>query len=281
MTYLFSEKGMRQLDRIVRPGLLCAFDFDGTLSPLVPQPDRARMPFPTRRLMMELSELAPVAIITGRSLADIRRRLEFTPDYLVGNHGLEGVPGWERQDASYAAQCRAWDSALHDALEDSERYGTGIWVENKTYSLSVHYRLARDHEKAERDLPALFATLSPSPRIVGGKCVFNLLPRSAPSKGMALDWLIRISAAPGAVYVGDDLTDEDAFALPHTGLMPIRVGHGQPTAARFYLIRQYEIIRLLGELTRRLREKQARRAATAGRCCIDAVDFPTRPTRRP
>lgn len=95
MLSLFSVAGQRRIDEIVKPGLLCVFDFDGTLSPIVAQPDQARLPLGVRRRLLELSKLASVAIITGRSLADIRPRLEFEPDYTVGNHGIEGIPGWE------------------------------------------------------------------------------------------------------------------------------------------------------------------------------------------
>src|SRR4051794_19629681 len=95
MSLSFSEYGLQRLDEIVTPGMLCGFDFDGTLAPIVTEPHRAEVPLDVLRRLVELCECTPVAVITGRSLADIRARLDFSPDFVAGNHGLEGVPGWE------------------------------------------------------------------------------------------------------------------------------------------------------------------------------------------
>src|SRR6478672_9112210 len=112
MTPLFSREGLARLDAFARPGLLRAFDFDGTLAPIVADPDAAGLPAGTAPLLNELLMLAPVAIITGRSLDDIRRRVGFTPDLLIGNHGIEGLPGWETAAQAHAAMCRDWQAQL-------------------------------------------------------------------------------------------------------------------------------------------------------------------------
>lgn len=254
MVSLFSGGGFRRLDEIVKPGLLCVFDFDGTLSPIVALPDQARLPLAVRRRLLELSQLAPIAIITGRSLADIRSRLEFEPDYMVGNHGLEGVPGWEKRSESYETICREWEDTLSAALQGNGHYGDGIRIENKQYSLSVHYRLARDHKKTERQLIELFDSLLPPARIIAGKCVFSLVPPDAADKGSALNQLMEISGAPSAIYVGDDVTDEDVFVLQRSDLMSIRIGISRDSAAKFFLSHRGEIVQLLDDLIRRLRK---------------------------
>ena len=92
MIPLFSDQGRMQIDRIVRPGVLCAFDFDGTLSPFTGY-ENASLPQAIREKLVRLQSMTPVAILTGRALSDIRARLAFKPDYLVANHGQEGVPG--------------------------------------------------------------------------------------------------------------------------------------------------------------------------------------------
>jgi trehalose 6-phosphate phosphatase len=138
MRHLFDEAGMTRLDEIVQPGMLCVFDFDGTLSPIVPQPDRACL------------------------------RLGFEPHFVIGNHGLDGMPGWEGRSGSYAAACVAWRGALERALCDKQRFDPGIRLEDKGYSLSVHYRMARNQAQTEQRLTALFKTLSPPPRVVAG-----------------------------------------------------------------------------------------------------------------
>lgn len=253
MTPLFSEAGKAELDEIVKPGVICVFDFDGTLSPIVTRPDRARLPLAVKKRLLELSRLAPVGIITGRSLADIRPRLGFEPDYVVGNHGLEGVPGWESKSEAYADLCRGWKETLDAALQDRSTYDQGIRVEDKGYSLSMHYRLTRDHAAVRARLMQLFETLSPPARIVAGKCVFSLVPEDAVDKGMALEQLMHESDAKSAIYVGDDVTDEDVFALKRQDVVSVRIGLSNESSAKFFLSHRVQIVQLLDDLIRRLR----------------------------
>jgi trehalose 6-phosphate phosphatase len=250
---LFCEAGMRRLDDIVRPGLLCVFDFDGTLAPIVTQPDAARLPPDVLQRLTELSAHVPVGILTGRSIADITPRLGFDVEYLVGNHGLEGVPGWEARSDVYAAMCRGWKDALTAALRDP-RFDDGIVLEDKRYSLSVHYRLARDQAEAEGRLQELLHGLQPPPRIVAGKCVFSLMPQDGADKGSAMEELMRISGATGAIYVGDDVTDEDVFRLRRDDLLSVRIEESPDSNAEFFVQNWQDIVPLLDELIERLRK---------------------------
>jgi trehalose 6-phosphate phosphatase len=252
MRRLFDEPGMERLDEIVQPGLLCVFDFDGTLSPIVPQPDSAALPPEVRERLLTLTTLAPVAILTGRSLTDIRKRLGFEPHYVIGNHGLEGMPGWEERSKGYAAACAAWRSALEGAFCDKQRFDPGIRLEDKEYSLSVHYRMARNQAQSEQRLRALFETLLPPPRVVDGKCVFSLMPVDAAHKGGALEELMQQAGAGTAIYVGDDVTDEDVFRLRRPDVLTVRIEPHPDTAAEFYLPAMPDIVQLLDELVRRL-----------------------------
>jgi len=254
----FFEHGAAQLDEFARTGLLCAFDFDGTLAPIVTQPEQARTPLPVLQRLQELQTLAPIAVITGRAVADIREKLGFTPDYLIGNHGQEGTPGMEAHAAAHAALCREWKAALEPMLSDDSRFDPNIWIEDKTYSLSLHYRLARDQHAAEARLRDVLETLQPAARLVAGKCVFNVLPQDAMDKGHALQALIQASGARRALYLGDDVTDEDVFRLAHPDILGIRIGPSEETAARYYLNRRLDIVLLLDRLLRGLREADAR-----------------------
>jgi trehalose 6-phosphate phosphatase len=256
-TLPFAEWSAARLDEVVKPGLLCAFDFDGTLAPIVTQPEKARLPLGVMQRLVALSRHAPVAIITGRSLADIRARLGFEPDFIVGNHGLEGLPGWERRAEHCRRLCREWELNLAAALQDKSMFDPGIRIESKTYSLSVHYRLARDHAKAEKQLSEIFASRINSARIVPGKCVFNLLPQDAADKGMALESLIGTSGARSAVYVGDDVTDEDVFRLRRPDVLSVRINSVVGSAAEFFLPDRLDIVKLLDDLIDRLRAAQA------------------------
>jgi trehalose 6-phosphate phosphatase len=258
MCHLFDESGLRRLDEIVQPGMLCVFDFDGTLSPIVTQPDKACLPSEVRERLVTLTMLAPVAILTGRSLSDIGKRLGFEPHYVIGNHGLEGMPGWEGRSKDYAAACAAWRSALDVALCDKQRFDPAIRLEDKAYSLSVHYRGVRNQAQAEQRLSALFSTLAPAPRVVAGKCVYSLMPQDAAHKGGALEELMQQAGAATAIYVGDDVTDEDVFRLRRQDVLTVRIEPHPATAAEFYLPAMPDIVQLLDELVRRLaRQTQA------------------------
>ena len=221
MTDLFSSEGRQAFQRFVQPGMLCLFDFDGTLAPLVPEPDRAALPQAVQARLRQLQQLAKVGVVTGRSLADLRRRLEFTPDYLVGNHGLEGLPGWQQRAGEFTAICSGWRDALAAQLSG---FDPGLRLEDKRYSLALHYRQAHDRQDAERWLAERFGKLSPAPRVIPGKCVFNLLPPEAGDKGRAVAQLIATERAKRTLYVGDDVTDEDVFVLRRPDVFGVRVG---------------------------------------------------------
>jgi trehalose 6-phosphate phosphatase len=242
------EYGRQRLDQIVKPGTLCAFDFDGTLSPIVDQPDQARLSPEAVRRLVTLSGLAPVAVITGRSLADIGPRLQFQPDFLVGNHGMEGLWADLPRAERCRELCRGWHASLSQALQSRTDIDPKVWIENKEYSLSVHFRSVDDPVRTEQQLAALFARMTPLPRIVGGKLVANLVAPGASDKGAALEHLIKVSAAPSAIYVGDDVTDEDVFKLARGDLLSVRIEPAPGSAAPFYLDSQSDILRLLDEL---------------------------------
>lgn len=257
MAILFSGKGRKRLEEIAKPRLLCAFDFDGTLAPLVAVPDNARLPEHIRKRLLALSAYAPIAVITGRSLADIRTRVGFDPDFIVGNHGLEGVPGWEAESAQHRDLCAGWMNQLTGILKQ-QLDDPGVQLEDKRYSLSVHYRMARAPQQAARTLESLFGQLSPPPRVVGGKYVFNLVAENAADKGVALERLMQACGARHAIYVGDDVTDEDVFRLRRPDVLSVRVERHPESAADFFLERPDDIVQLLDELIERLRAANAR-----------------------
>jgi trehalose 6-phosphate phosphatase len=186
---------------------------------------------------------------------DLRARLQFTPDFLVGNHGMEGISEWEQQARDYQSACAAWSRVIAIALQDTSRFDPQIKMEDKRYSLSLHYRLAQDQGATETRLRELLAGLTPAPRVVAGKCVFNLVPQGAPHKGNALEKLMRDSALRNAIYVGDDVTDEDVFRLQRPDVLSVRVEYTACSAAEFYVERLADVERLLDELIARLRQR--------------------------
>lgn len=244
MIPLFSDQGHMQIGRIIRPGVLCAFDFDGTLSPFTGY-ENASLPEAIREKLVHLQSMTPVAILTGRALSDIRARLTFKPDYLIANHGQEGMPDTAGDSEKYRGQIDRWAEILQKALAGPVRYDQGISLDNKRYSLAVHYRKAADYDRTERMLTRLFAEAVPDAHVLPGKFVYNLIPPGAPDKGDALLGLMKTSGSQTAIYVGDDWTDEDVFSLQSPDILTVRIEKNPESHARFYLETQQDIARLL------------------------------------
>lgn len=249
---LSSEHGRRALDALLAAPALLAFDFDGTLAPIVNDPQAAAVPEPLARTLGRLCALAPVAVVTGRSVADVAARLAFAPRHVVGNHGMEGLPGVSpRQAADEAAvaieACRGWTAQLA-GLD----LPAGVLVEDKALSLSVHWRNAADADAAQAAVEAAVARLSPAPKRIAGKFVVNLLPPGASTKGEAIGRLLAHERLRGALFAGDDETDEIAFAQAPPEWLTVRIGPFERTAARFCLPDQAAMGELLHAVESRL-----------------------------
>ncbi|MDA1118784.1 MAG: trehalose-phosphatase [Proteobacteria bacterium] len=240
MKHAFAPDGEAALAALAGERTLVGLDYDGTLAPIVPIPDQARTAAGVAEPLRRLDEVATVAIVSGRSVRDVTARLPYRPRHVVGNHGMEGLPGQEALVAQAGAHCRDWLAQLNapPALQEAQ---TGIAVEDKGVSLSVHYRLARDRQRAELAIRERLATLSPAPRIIGGHFVFNLLPPESPDKLGALLRLVEMSGCTRVVFVGDDETDEIVFRGAPADWLTVRVGYVADSAARFFLNHQTDV----------------------------------------
>ena len=250
MLYLFSDAGRAALRGFVDRTALFAFDLDGTLAPIVADPSRIKLSQEVRRGLIRLSRMASVAIITGRARADARAHLGFNPPFLVGNHGAEGLSGGDHREHDFVRLCHAWEDQLHELLPNGRN--SGIVVENKGATLSIHYRNAPDRDMARRKIIGAVHRLAPLPRLGSGKFVENLVPQDAPNKGEALDLIMQHSGCPRALFVGDDETDEDVFRLRNGNIFGIRVGMNSESAAGNFIREQKEILPLLDEIIRLL-----------------------------
>ncbi|MHB8771329.1 MAG: trehalose-phosphatase [Syntrophales bacterium] len=244
MTYLLTDGGLAALRAFIDPATLFAFDLDGTLAPIAADPAGIRVAPAVQAALAALNQRAAVAIITGRSRKDAQQHLGVVPQYLVGNHGAEGLPGWERYEEEFRRLSVDWTGQLMRALPAGQH--PGIAVENKGMSVSVHYRGARQRPEARSLVLRAIGQLVPSPRVVGGKYVENLLPEEAPDKGTALLELMNRAGCAKGFFVGDDTTDEDVFRLEWEQLFTVRVGVGRNSRARYFLRDQEEILALLG-----------------------------------
>jgi trehalose 6-phosphate phosphatase len=249
MEYLLTDRGRTELEALLTVHALFAFDFDGTLAKIVRDRHTAQLGRPIRLWLGELAKRAPTAIISGRSIEDLRTRVGNTVPYLIGNHGLEGLHVTQQVVQQARETCRGWKQLIE------ERFGTeltryGVFVEDKSYSLSFHYRNAGQKDDARALVFHVLAELSPSPRIVLGKAVVNVVPAAAPHKGAALLELMHQLNCTAALYIGDDDTDEDVFSLPGTRILTVRIGKNRISGARFFLKRQSEITEVLRSIVK-------------------------------
>jgi alpha,alpha-trehalase len=239
---------------------LAAFlDYDGTLTPIVARPELAALPAETRGALRRLSTLATVAVVSGRALDDVRALVGLEDLHYAGNHGLE-IRGPGGSSLSY----EVGDEFVPALREAARRLGAsasrvaGAWVEDKGRSLSVHYRQVAEQDVGglERAVDAVVLA-DPLLRKHHGKKVFEVRPRVEWDKGRAVVWLLEALGLGGPetlpLYVGDDVTDEDAFrALAGPGV-GVRVGDSAlPTWADYTLRDPSEVRRFLEVLAERL-----------------------------
>jgi trehalose 6-phosphate phosphatase len=248
--HLLTRAGREVLLQFASSNVLVALDYDGTLAPIVRDPERAVMRDRTRRLLGEVAELFPSIVISGRARSDAARRLRGIPlRQVVGNHGIEP---WQAS-RPVLEEVRRWTPLLVRRLAGFR----GVRVEDKAYSVAVHYRACRRKREAREAILAGAADLGPV-RVIGGKQVVNILPHDAPHKGMALERERDRLGRDTAIYVGDDQTDEDVFALDQPGrLLTVRVGRDPRSRASYYLRRQAAVDDLLALLVSMRRPGQA------------------------
>ena len=235
MRYLLSPASRGVLEQLAHEKTLCAFDFDGTLSPIVEHPSQAGIREQTRVMLRQVAALYPCVVVSGRARADLLGRLAgINVERAIGNHGAE-----TEATPPKSMMVAEWRASINRELGAVP----GLWVEDKGLSLAVHYRQSSDKAEVRRRILAAARSL-PDARLVGGKQVVNLMPNRASNKGEALaaermrlhcDWIL---------YVGDDQNDEDAFAL-EGNVVGVRVGRKQRSHARYYLRTQSEVDKLL------------------------------------
>ncbi len=159
---------------------------------------------------------------------------------VVGNHGIEP---WQATDA-VKNTVRRWQPVLNEQLAPFR----GVHIEDKGYSVAVHYRQSRAKRRARAAILKAAAGLG-DVRVIGGKQVVNILPSGAPHKGLALERERERLGCDTAIYVGDDETDEDVFILNQPGrLLTIRVGPKRTSLADYCIPSQRDIDTLVQAL---------------------------------
>jgi trehalose-phosphatase len=243
-------------------------DYDGTLTPIVSHPSNARLSAAGRRLLRSLSRRPEIwiALVSGRSLKEVRRMAGVKGLCYVGNHGLELAGPKIRHINPTARKSRPVMKKIAALLRKELKRIPGAWVEDKGLTLSVHCRKVNPKKKPLarrlfRDIVRPYVGKKQI-RLTAGKEVFEVRPPARWTKGSVVNWLLARQELAGLarrralsrgpvlpIYVGDDLTDEDAFRALGSRGVTVKVGAGNPlTRAQYRLRSPAEVERFLQRL---------------------------------
>ncbi|MGH6923741.1 MAG: trehalose-phosphatase [Propylenella sp.] len=239
-------------------------DYDGVLTPIVARPELAVLSDEMRAILAALAIRARVAVVSGRDLRDVRDLVGLDELVYAGSHGLDiAAPGGVALQPEQGGSLTAAVARATQSLEFALAKIPGALIEPKRFAVAVHYRLVADDQVAaveaivDRVLEAI-PTLTKS----HGKKVFELRPRLGWDKGKAVLWLLSALKEDGAetlpFYLGDDLTDEDAFRALRDRGVTIFVGSPARTAARYQLADPKEVAHFLKTLMQVLDRREAR-----------------------
>jgi trehalose 6-phosphate phosphatase len=229
-------------------GLFLFLDYDGTLTPIVSRPELALCPPELKRQLEQLRDLPSVylAIISGRSVEDLREKVGVSDIIYVGNHGLEiEYPGSRHQKILSSVRTRELKRITQN-LQSSLKDIPGILFEEKGPILSVHYR----------NVPQKFLALIPQRlkeelqqwrdrwKMASGKMVFEIQPNVDFHKGKAVREILQTFPSLGLlpIYLGDDQTDEEAFRVLKGQGISVFIGRERhPSEAEFFLQNPEEV----------------------------------------
>jgi len=224
-------------------------DYDGTLTPIVARPEDARLSGNMRRTLAELARKCTVAVISGRDLKDVQQLVGIDGILYAGSHGFDisGPKLKYRHGLEFLASLDRAEEKLEEKLGGI----SGVRIERKTFSIAIHYRQVQetDVEAVEKGVNAVLPDF-PSLRKAGGKKIFEFQPKVDWNKGKALLWILQKleldTSTVSALYIGDDLTDEDAFrVLAADGIGIVVRDEPRPTLAAYALNSPDEVRQLL------------------------------------
>lgn len=223
------------------PALALLLDYDGTLTPIVDDPDEAQLPPAMRDVLEDARTRVPLAVISGRDLDALREFVGIDGICYAASHGLH----IREPDGAEHERAAEWLPDLNRAeqvLEEKLRERRSARIERKRFAIAVHYRNAPGDDAEEiQHIAEQVGAAEERLRITGGKQVVEIRPDIDWDKGSAVQWILDmldLESPVRPIVVGDDVTDEDAFrALPGTGLPVVVRGEDddRTTAALFAL----------------------------------------------
>jgi len=259
MEHLFSKWDDLRKDFINRH-IYLFIDYDGTLTPIVEHPDKAVISEDMRNILRDLSTKPgwSIGIISGRALKDIKRMVSLEGIIYVGNHGLEIEGPKIKFESQISSRLFSIIRNLKEELTHKLSKIKGIFVEDKNVTLSVHYRLASRSgyllvKKIIEEIIQPFLARNKI-KVSYGKKVIEIKPPVAWNKGRVVAWLLaRQSFILGdhpimPIYLGDDVTDEDAFGMLKNKGLTIYIGKPKNSRAKYYLRDTQEVSEFLKKI---------------------------------
>ncbi len=228
--------------------LIVFLDYDGTLTPIVPLPDQAILNSNTRDVVDKLSNFIPVIIISGRDMDVLKNFVQLKNIIYSSCHGFE-IDSSEKYKLHYEVDKDALSFLTQITTQINQVLSsiTGIQIETKKYSVSVHYRNVEEkHLDFIRQTILQLMENYPQLTLGKGKKILEIRPNVDWHKGKAMLWIInQLQLNPETtcpIYIGDDLTDEDALAvLPAAGIGILVGSHEDKTYASYRLKNPAEV----------------------------------------
>jgi trehalose 6-phosphate phosphatase len=239
-------------------------DYDGTLTPIRKKPEQALLSSSVGKTLKSLSSFPQIelTIVSGRALNEIHKLINLDSLNYVGNHGLEIKTKSFQDEILHAEKIRKNIASFCQRIKRSTKEYSGILVENKGLTASIHYRLAKSEIRPElrKIISSIIFPFRPEYELRDGKKILEIRPKSRRDKGWAVDKIIRLYGSkrnPSSLYFyfGDDLTDEDAFEITNLRRgFSVLVGKGGGSSkARYYLENSKEVHTFLTCLNQELK----------------------------
>lgn len=256
MDYLFAQ--LNKIEELLRNKFILLFlDYDGTLTPIVETPQKALISGGTKELLQKLAKkhYCKLGIISGRPLQDLKNTIGIDSVIYAGNHGLEIDGPKIRFESQVSPRLKSIIRNIADVLRKRLSSIKGVLIEDKGLTLSIHYRLV-----GKEDLPVFEKIISEVThsyivrdkiKVNPGKKVYEIKPPVKWDKGKVVIWLFAreqfISKGKDVlpIYIGDDITDEDAFKVLKRKGLTIFVGRPRDSKADYYLKNTDEVAEFL------------------------------------
>lgn len=250
-------------------------DYDGTLTPIVSNPDQAIISNEMRTTVSNLSQHHDTSIITGRRIDTINKFLQLPELYYGASHGFDVYGPHLKPLHAPAENYLPLLKQFNDTVHDKTKHIQGSLVEDCKYSISVHYRNVtndNDNKFIADTVDSVLNVINNSNnnnlklKKHSGKCVWEIKPDMKWNKGYAVDYLIDLLYNDNKqniipVYIGDDVTDEDAFDVVNRynnglSVFVVNTTQSRPTKAKYTVKDQQQVQQLLENITKLGKTKQ-------------------------